>query len=303
MTAVAATAPARRRWFGQLGVDTAYLLAGFPLGVVAFVLIVTGLSAGMGLLAAFLVGIPVLVGTLFVARGFAEIERARLAPVLRRPRVAVRYRRARPDAGWVRRLFAPFGEGQYWLDALHALLRFPITILGFVVTVTWWSTALGGLSYGLWDWALPHDINPEPGLIMINDHGLPEALGIQNTTTNRILIYVAIGALFAITLPFVLRIFALLEAWVAYGMLNGVAGLRSQVAGLAEDRAVARAQTAACARCPGASPRRSSPTEVWPPPSPHSPRGRPCRCGWRSSICPGSPTSPSRPPTSRSPRR
>jgi signal transduction histidine kinase len=245
MTAVAATAPTRRRWFGQLGVDTAYLLAGFPLGVVAFVLVVTGLSAGIGLLAAFLLGLPVLVGTLFVARGFAEVERARIPAVLRRPRVAVLYRGSQPGGGWLRRLFSPFGEGQYWLDALHALVRFPMTVAGFSVAVVWWASALGGLSYGLWDWALPNDINPQPGLIMVNDRGLPELFGVQNTATNRILIYLAIGAVFAVTLPFVLRIFALLEAWVAYGMLNGVARLRSQVAGLAEDRAVARAQTAA----------------------------------------------------------
>jgi len=245
MTAVSAPAPARRGWFAQLGVDTAYLLAGLPLGVVSFALVVAGISAGAGALAAFLLGIPILVGTLFVARGFAEIERARIPAVLRRTRVTVRYRRSDPQHGWIRRLLSPMAEGQYWLDALHALIRFPITVAGFCVTVTWWAIALGGLTEGLWDWTLPQDLNPEPGLIMVNDRGLPEVLGIENTATNRMWIYMAIGLVFAITLPFVTRLFALLEAWVAYGLLNGVAGLRSQVAGLAEDRAVARAQTAA----------------------------------------------------------
>src|SRR5688572_19647728 len=75
----------------QLGTDTAYVFVGFPLGIVAFVIIITGLSVGGGLLITLL-GVPVLVGTLFAARGLAEVERLRMAPVLRRPRVPVPYK-------------------------------------------------------------------------------------------------------------------------------------------------------------------------------------------------------------------
>jgi signal transduction histidine kinase len=234
--------PARRPWLAQLGVDSAYVLVGFPLSVIAFTLLVTGLSVGVSLLVVFLVGIPILFGTLYLARGLAEVERARLAPVLRQARTGVHYRQPRPDAGPMRRLLAPFTEVQYWLDALHALVRFPVSVFGFCVVITWWATALGGLTYGLWDWALPHD---EASGIVFNDVPLVEVLGLENTAINRILINMVIGVIFAITLPIVVRLCAQLEAWLAHAMLNGVAGLRDQVAVLARDRETAQAQTAA----------------------------------------------------------
>src|SRR5262249_1145353 len=66
----------------QLGMDTAYVLAGFPLSIVTFVIIITGISVSAGLLVTLL-GIPLLVATLFISRGFAELERIRIASVLR----------------------------------------------------------------------------------------------------------------------------------------------------------------------------------------------------------------------------
>lgn len=52
----------------------AYLLAGFPLAVAAFVVAVTGLSVGAGTLVVW-IGLPVLVATPAAARGFAGAER------------------------------------------------------------------------------------------------------------------------------------------------------------------------------------------------------------------------------------
>ena len=245
MTTTLTATPVRRGWLRQLGVDTAFVLAGFPIAIVAFVLVVTGLSLGAGLLAVFLVGIPVLVGTLYVARGFAEVERARLAPVLRRTRTTVWYRPAPAQAGTLRRLVTPMADVQYWLDALHALVRFPFAVAGFSVLITWWCSALGGLSYGLWDWTLPHDVR-DNGPIVANDRSLLEVLDIENTTTNRIVIYTAIGVFFAVTLPAVVRLCALVEAWVGHGMLNGVARLRDEVSA-SQQRTVAAVSAEATA--------------------------------------------------------
>jgi len=219
----------------QLGVDTAYVLLGFPLGIATFVLLITGLSLGAGLLITLL-GIPVLVATVFVARGFAEVERVRIPAVMRQPRTRIRYNTAATGSGGWRRLFAPLSDIQSWLDVLHGIVRFPISTAAFCVVVVWWSGALGGLTYGLWDWALPH--TPD-------NYELPELLGFQDTAQVRITFYLALGVFFAATLPFVVRAAALLEAWLARAMLTGVAGLRDQVAGLAEERATAQAQTAA----------------------------------------------------------
>ena len=118
----AAERPVARGLVAQLGIDTAYVLIGFPLGIVAFVLMVTGLSLGGGLLITLL-GIPVLVATLFAARGLAEVERLRILAVLRQSRLRVQYRQAPPGSGWWRRMFTPLGDIQAWLDVLHGLLR------------------------------------------------------------------------------------------------------------------------------------------------------------------------------------
>jgi signal transduction histidine kinase len=243
----AVAASPRRRWLIQLGVDSAYVLVGLPLAGMTFLLVLAGLAASAILLPLFLLGVPVLVGTAYLARGFAEAERARLAPVLHRPRVGVYYRRARPDANPLRRLLTPFTEVQYWLDLVHALVRAPVNLVTGTVVVTWWAVTLGGLTYALWDWALPQDPGaPDPpGLIVINDVPLVEVFGLANTFVNRVLVATAIGAGFAITLPFVVRLCALLEAWLAHALLNGVAGLRDQVAVLARDRDAAQARTAA----------------------------------------------------------
>jgi signal transduction histidine kinase len=219
----------------QLAADTAYVLLGLPLAIITFSLMIFGISAGAGLLITLL-GFPILTATVFTARGFAEVERARIGPVLNESRVRVRYRTTPPGAGAWRRVFTPLADIQAWLDVLHGILRFPISVVTFSLVVTWWVTAFGGLTYGLWDWALPHDeSNVE----------LPELLGFSDTSQVRITFYVIIGVVFAVTLPFVVRACALTEAWLARALLTGVASLREQVAGLTEDRATARAQTAA----------------------------------------------------------
>ncbi len=207
----------------QLGVDTAYVLLGFPLGIIAFTLVVTGLSLGIGLIPLMLIGIPVLLVILLLARGFAEVERSRLALVLRRDRATVPYRRVGPDAGMARRIFTPLGEPQYWLDALHALVRMPVNTVAFSIVVTWWATALSGLSYALWSWALPADQG--------DVQTLPEWLGFQDTPGTRIVFYLVVGVVFAATLAPVVRACALLEAWSAHALLNGVADLRESASG------------------------------------------------------------------------
>ncbi len=219
----------------QLAIDTAYVLVGFPLGVVTFVIVITGLSVGLGLLITLL-GIPILVATLFTARGFAELERARITSVLHLPRLRVRYKKADPTANAWRRPFSTLSDIQAWLDFLHGFVRFPIAVTGFTIVVTWWACALGGLTYGLWDWALPH--NPD-------NYELPELLGFQDTAQTRIGFYLIVGVLFTITLPYVVRGCALAEAWVARGLLTGVAALRNQVADLEVGQATAEARTAA----------------------------------------------------------
>src|SRR5262245_53514164 len=115
MTTLAApTAPhaggAFARTMRQLGVDSAYTLLGLPLSVASFSLLVTGVSLGASLLIT-IVGIPVLVGTLYLARFFGAVERRRFAPVLRVTRTIPVYKRAPDGAGFWRRMGTPLSDG------------------------------------------------------------------------------------------------------------------------------------------------------------------------------------------------
>src|SRR3954453_7845132 len=103
-----------RTWWRQLGVDTAFVLVGFPLSIVAFVLVVTGLALGLGLIVLW-VGAPIWVGTLFTARGRATVGRLRLPAVLGRALPTPSYRAAGPGASIGRRIMTPLREPQYWL--------------------------------------------------------------------------------------------------------------------------------------------------------------------------------------------
>jgi signal transduction histidine kinase len=222
--------PGLRGRIQQLGIDTGYALASFPIAIAAFVVVVTGLSVGAGLLVIW-VGVAVLAVTLLAARGFAAAERAWLPNVLGRPVPRPHYKS--PDGGRVRRLTTPLRDPQTWLDALHALVRFPFAILSFVVTVTVWSVALGGLTYGIWDWAIP-DAATDP-----ENQDLIELLGFETSSGRRILLYTTIGLVFALLVPFVVRGVALLQATVGRGLLTSRAATQAEIGRLTEGREAA----------------------------------------------------------------
>jgi hypothetical protein len=199
----------------QAAADTIYLLLGFPLATVSFVVIVTGLSVGFGTLF-LLFGLPLIVLTLYAARGFAELERLRMRPVLRTPLPRPRYREVPPDASFLRRTFTPLVDGQYWVDLLHGLVVFGVSTATFVVAVTWWSTAVFGLAYVLYGWFVPAGANVG---IVVNDEQLTAVLGMGDSAAARVVMYGAVGLFFLGTLPWVLRGMALFQAYVARLML------------------------------------------------------------------------------------
>jgi hypothetical protein len=111
------------------------------------------LSAGLGTLV-IVVGLLIIVGTLFVARLFADVERLRFPAVLRRPRSRPVYRAAPPGAGLWKRILTPLTQGQFWLDLAHGILCFPIAVVTFSIVVSWWASAIAGTLTFAWDWSL-----------------------------------------------------------------------------------------------------------------------------------------------------
>lgn len=219
MTAIARTVR-------QLGADSAYLLVGFPLGLLSFIVVFTLFVTGVGMLIT-VVGIPILVGSFYVARGFAGAERLRLPAVLRRPVPHPRYRPAGSGAGAWRRLLTPLADGQSWLDLLHAIGYWILATVGFSFAVTWWAGALGGLTYPLWDWAIPRGEDHKDVNVLI---------GLPDTFLARTGLYFLGGLFFLVTLVPVIRLFALTSAQFSRLLLTGVAEVQHRITDLSEQR-------------------------------------------------------------------
>jgi hypothetical protein len=160
---------------GTMGRDALYLLAGLPAGIVTFSVLVTGLSLAAGL-AITLLGIPVLLATLYAARAMGDAERWRAGWVLGTPI----QRADRPWRGglWTRFTTSATDAGA-WRDTVHGLLLMPLGVLGFTVAVTVWSTALGMATSPAWMWAVPEDDDRPDNwaLDLLNSHAVAPSIG------------------------------------------------------------------------------------------------------------------------------
>ncbi|MET7966628.1 sensor domain-containing protein [Micromonospora sp. NPDC005305] len=222
----------------QLLSDSGYVLFSLPLALVGFVLAVAGVSLTAGLLVTTL-GLPVLAGTLYVARGLADLERLRLPAVLRKPRVRPIYLAPQRGSGYWRRVLTPMRDPQSWLDLLHAFVRLVVTLPTFVVVVVWWALALTGTLYGAYDWAIPRG----PG-----DQDLSQLLGMGDGAGARIALNTAIGVFALFTLPLVARACAKIQGGLAYSLLTGVAEMRQRITTLEEQKRAAVSAEASALR-------------------------------------------------------
>jgi signal transduction histidine kinase len=239
MTTVTASAePAPSTILRQLGVDSAYVLLGFPLALASFVVLIVGLAVGVGLMVT-VIGLPILAGTLYVARGWADIERLRIPSVLHQPRIRPQYRAPEPGASAWRRIFVPIADAQSWLDLAHGCVKLVVATATFVVTVAWWGGAIGGSLYWAYDWTLPQGDGSQ---------GLNELLGLGDSAGARIGLNSAFGLFFLITLPIVARGCALLQASFGRALLTGVAEMRNRITVLEEQKRAAVSAEASALR-------------------------------------------------------
>ncbi|GAA1012363.1 histidine kinase [Acrocarpospora pleiomorpha] len=219
--------------------DTRYLIEGFLLTTIAFCVLITGISAGAGLVVVW-IGVPIIGLTLLTARGFGDLERVRLRSVLGRELARPRYPEPPPGAGWVRRMVNPLLVGQSWMDLLHAMVAFPVSVVTFTVAITWWTVVLAGLTYPLYGW-VTSDI---PG-----NTGLPELLGLGSGYGVDSTFYFVLGLLALAALYPVVRTCALLQAGLGRALLTGMAELHERIEDLTEGRnAAAHAEANALRR-------------------------------------------------------
>jgi signal transduction histidine kinase len=207
------------RWLRQLGRDSAYTLTILPLAVLAVVLVATLVSVGIGL-SVTLLGLPVLALGILTARAFAHLERRRLARLTGAPVAHPEYLAANPSDGLVRRLTTPARDRQSWLDVVWAVVAVLTAAVSWSIAVAWWSAALGGTTYGVWEQLVPRGTDPVT---------LASLLGFGTGRTADVVVISSIGAFALLTLPLALRAAALLHSTLGRDLLCGRAELQQEV--------------------------------------------------------------------------
>ena len=192
----------------------AYLICGFVLSITALTVLNTNFLAGVGMLI-LVIGLPIVVGSLYAARGFGTGDRSLLhltgLPEIEEPNWPV----VPADAPLLDKLLTPVKSGHYWSYLLHQMLIAPIlATITFTIAVSWAATALGGLTYWLWAW-LPPD----------KDHVVGDwiAQRFEFDVSGRVIemnAYFVLGVITAITLPWVLRGLTLTHHGIATALLG-----------------------------------------------------------------------------------
>ncbi len=134
----------------------AYLLLALPLGVLWFTLISTLVSTGIGLAVA-VVGIPILVGTVYAMRWMAEAERSMVRGMLGFD-VSAHYRES-DDPRWWPAFQARLADPQTWKDLVYLVVQLPIGIVWFVLTTVLISVPIALLGAPLYFYAVPDGID------------------------------------------------------------------------------------------------------------------------------------------------
>jgi len=120
-----------------------YLVLSFPLGIFYFVILVTGISLGFGLLIT-LFGIFILFGVLILVRAFSKFEAeftniflgTQIRPQLVDPEIQ----------GFWKRFREKLRSSLTWKGVFFLFLRFPMGIFAFSLTVSLLAASLGLIS-------------------------------------------------------------------------------------------------------------------------------------------------------------
>jgi signal transduction histidine kinase len=229
-----------RLWRG-LPRDLLFLLLGFPIALAGFVVTIGLFNTGVSTLIPFFVGFFVLIGAMYVSRGFSTLELTRLDWAAEPAITRVDWSDQRGRSGfwaWIRSVLL---GGHYWLALLHTMIvNFAASLFSWTVIVAWLGTGLGGATYWFWDRFTPRQ--HEQLYIsqwVFADRGLVPPTGAYDF--GEAIFYLVVGLVFLATLPFVARGLTRMHWGIAYGMLGAWKSdaLRQQVRVLSEARGAA----------------------------------------------------------------
>lgn len=205
--------------------ETLHLLLDLPFGIAWFTIVVTGLSLGVGLVPLALVGLLVLVGTVFAGRVMGTVERARAKALLGTDVPGPSPSRWREEEGTWRRIKMLLRDPAGWKGLGYGLVMLPVGILNFTVVVTMWSIAFAGTVYPAWAWSVPQD-----GWYQEHVHGWVRAGFIAGSCL--------VGLIALVATPRIVNGLAAMDRGLIKGLLGGspTAELRQRVESLTVSR-------------------------------------------------------------------
>ncbi|MBX3193517.1 MAG: sensor histidine kinase [Microbacteriaceae bacterium] len=235
-----AGAPLYARLWRGVPRELGFLLPLLPIVIAGTSITASVFFTGVGMIF-ILVGIFIVLAGLFVGRGFGYVEVLRLRAA-GFPRITPpRWDHAARDGGWFAKLIGPVVDGHYWLYLLHTMIVNPIVgTVTWALTITWVSSALGGLTYWFWQRYIPLGDREWTFWGWLTGEPWVEVTDAAVRTSDSIF-FLVVGILFTLTLPFVTRGLTRVHYGIGRGMLSAFAseGLREQVTGLAESRSAA----------------------------------------------------------------
>lgn len=220
-------AVARAGWWQRLLRDSLYAVVGFPVSILALVVVVALVATGIGL-SVILGGVFVLVVGVLAARGFAYVERRRLGLRDGAAVASPRYLVAGPGDGFWRRALTPLRDPQSWLDVVWSVFGWITGTFAFAVVLVWWTTVLTGASYWFWERFVPRDDS--------DAQSLADLIGLGDSRAADIGLIFGIGVVALLTLPLAVRCAAAVHASLASVLLTSRAELQGQVARVEESR-------------------------------------------------------------------
>ncbi|WP_167145114.1 sensor domain-containing protein [Actinomyces sp. ZJ308] len=211
--------------YRRLGRDAIFLLLSWPLSLLAFCLVLPLTALGTGTIIIW-VGLMVLVLALSIAGGFANLARLAVARLDGRDPVPGGYLEPEPGTSLHRMILRRLRDPQRWVDLLWVIVFFPVSLITWILTVVWLSAAVGGFLAPIVNVIIDSVL---PG----QRQGLAYLLGLYPPLLWDSAFNLAVGVIFALTAPFVLRGLAAMQAGLTRGMLSW----RSEVSRLQTSRA------------------------------------------------------------------
>jgi uncharacterized membrane protein len=172
-----------------------HLMADLVIGTITFTLIGTLLSLAAGLMIT-LAGIPILVGTLLVARGIGEFERRRASAVLGVEVAA--------PVHTSRRVRDRLRDQADWRAVVYATALFPVGVITGTITLAGWATAAAAITSPFYVGLI--DTVPRVAGISLDD-----PIGVVGT--------VLAGLILLLVMPAVVRTLARLDAILVQRLL------------------------------------------------------------------------------------